>query len=403
MQASRSSWWRRPISRFLGLSLVVVLLAAVSAAVSGQRTVESSYFPPAGSWETAAPEAESMDPAALKAAVAYAVAHERNSPKDLALDQQETFKGEPFIDIIGPTGTRAPLNGLIVRHGRIVAEWGETNKVDMTNSITKSFLSTVVGLAWQQSLIRDLNDRAVDYMPDSTLFATPHNAKITWEHLLRQTSDWQGTLWTKPDWADRPVGETPADYPNRPSHEPGTFFKYNDVRVNALALATLNVWRRPLPQVLREQVMDPIGASNTWRWHGYQNSWVPVDGQQMQSVSGGGHWGGGMFISARDLARFGYLFLRDGEWNGNKIVSDEWIRMARTPGRANKEYGFMNWYLNTDGKSYPSAPRDAVLFLGAGVNILYIDKANDLVIVLRWTEREAIDPFIGKVLAAIRS
>ena len=100
-------------------------------------------------------------------------------------------------------------------------------------------------------------------------------------------------------------------------HEPGTFYEYNDVRVNLLALAALHVWRRPLPQVLRELVMDPIGASNTWRWNGYENSWVTIDGLRMQSVSGGGHWGGGMFISSRDHARFGLLFLRGGTWAGH--------------------------------------------------------------------------------------
>jgi len=87
-------------------------------------------------------------------------------------------------------------------------------------------------------------------------------------HLLRQTSDWEGTLWGKPDWADRPPANQPlADYVKRARNEPGTSYKYNDVRVNVLAYAALQVWRRPLPQVLREYVMDPIGASNTWRWY----------------------------------------------------------------------------------------------------------------------------------------
>ena len=171
--------------------------------------------------------------------------------------------------------------------------------------------------------------------PGVDLFEAEHNQKINWEHLLRQTSDWQGTLWGKPDWADRPEGEKPADWPNRPLREPGTHFKYNDVRVNVMALAALHVWRRPLPQVLREEVMEPIGASSTWRWYGYENSWVDIDGQKMQSVSGGGHWGGGMFINAYDMARFGYLFLRNGKWKDGQIVSEKWIEMARTPGPAN--------------------------------------------------------------------
>ena len=109
--------------------------------------------------------------------------------------------------------------------------------------------------------------------------------------------------WDKPDWADRPPrGRTPEELKARELREPGTRFKYNDVRVNRLSLALLRVFKRPLPEVLREHVMDPIGASPTWRWHGYENSWVLLDGQRMQSVSGGGHWGGGRSTRATSTA-----------------------------------------------------------------------------------------------------
>ena len=64
--------------------------------------------------------------------------------------------------------------------------------------------------------------------------------------------------------------------------------------------------------------MDPIGASTTWRWYGYKNSWVEIDGNRVQSVSGGGHSGGGVFISTEDHARFGLLFLNNGIWKGKK-------------------------------------------------------------------------------------
>ena len=77
-------------------------------------------------------------------------------------------------------------------------------------------------------------------------------------------------------------------------NEPGTFFKYNDVRVNLLAYSLLQVSRKPLPVVLKEKIMDPIGASTTWRWYGYDNSFVNIDGVMVQSVSGGGHFGGGL-------------------------------------------------------------------------------------------------------------
>ena len=200
------------------------------------------------------------------------------------------------------------------------------------------------------------------------------------------------------------MGATPADWPNRPKHTPGTFFKYNDVRINLLALCALHVWRRPLPEVLREEIMDPIGASTTWRWHGYENSWVELDGRRVQSVSGGGHFGGGMFISAWDLARFGYLFLRGGKWAGRELVSEKWIALARTPGPANATYGFANWYLNTDRKPLPSTPASSVRFVGNGQNIVFLDWEHDLVVVVRWIKNDAaLDQFLGGVIKALSS
>ncbi len=231
-------------------------------------------------------------------------------------------------------------------------------------------------------------------------FKGAHNSRITWNHLLRQTSDWEGNLWGKPDWADRPSRDT-GEWLNRELKEPGSAWEYNDTRVNVLALAAMNVLREPLPKVLRVNIMDKIGASPTWRWNGYENSWVVIDGQVMQAVSGGGHWGGGMFISARDQARFGYLTLRNGKWNNEQILSEEWIKMSRAPTNANQNYGFMNFFLNTDGKPLPSAPKTAFYHLGAGNNMVYVDQENDLVIVARWIKREAMDGIVKRVLEAV--
>jgi CubicO group peptidase (beta-lactamase class C family) len=388
---------------------IAVLVASGTVPIVAQTTRKPQpppapqfYFPDRLDWHQRRPEQAGMDAAKLDAAIAFAIASENPATKDLAIDLATTFGArEPYDTPIGPLKPRGALNGLVIRHGYVVAEWGETDRVDMTFSVTKSFLSAIVGLAWERGLIRDVNDRVQPYVPLTGLFDGPHNSKITWDHLLRQTSDWQGTLWGKPDWADRPEGKTPADWPSRPLREPGTFYKYNDVRVNVLALAALHVLRRPLPQLLREEVMDPIGATSAWRWHGYDNAWIELDGQKMQSMTGGGHWGGGMFISARDMARFGYLFLRDGTWKDRQIVSPKWIAMARTPGTVNAEYGYMNWMLNTGRRRYANAPATAVTFEGNGSNIIYIDRDNDLVVVVRWIQGRAFNEFIGQVLQSL--
>jgi CubicO group peptidase (beta-lactamase class C family) len=233
-----------------------------------------------------------------------------------------------------------------------------------------------------------------------TLFDTPHNRTITWDHLLRQVSDWEGTLWGKPEWADRP-SNNPSDWLTRPRNKPGSVYEYNDVRVNVLALAALNIWRRPLPEVLRERIMDPIGASPTWRWFGYENSWVVLDGKIVQAVGGGGHWGGGMFINASDMARFGYLTLRKGKWKDKQLMSNQWVTWAMTPTPAQPTYGFMNWFLNTDKKYLASAPASAFAHIGNGTNAIYVDPENDLVVVVRWIENDALNEFVGKVLGAV--
>ncbi len=386
----------------LRLSLLVACLVLVLPSL---RAAED-YFPPRGSWATLAPADAGFDPAKLDAAVAFSKAHEAAGPRDQGQAMLETFGvREPNYRLLGPTAVRGDVTGLVIRRGKVVAAWGEPDRPDMPHSVAKSFLSTVVGLAYDRGLIRRLDDRVAPYLPaaERSLFADPHNVSITWDHLLRQTSDWAGELWGVPDWADRPVGATSADYPNRPRHEPGTFFKYNDVRVNLIALCALQVWREPLPVVLRREVMDPIGASSTWRWCGYDNSWVTLDGQRMQSVSGGGHFGGGLFISAWDLARFGYLYLRHGEWAGRRIISDQWIELARTPGPANRDYGFMNWYLNTDLRPRPGTPATSVCFVGNGRNIVYVDWDHDLVVVIRWLkDDDAVAKFLAQVVAALK-
>ncbi len=314
--------WRG--SAFSFLRRRVALLAFASLLIGTRAAAQSSYFPAAGdAWERRTPAQVGLNAEAVRDVVALAIASESSAPRDLLDNHLRSFGREPHGEAIGPFRPRGAAAGLIVRHGYIVAEWGDPDRVDVTFSVTKSFVSTAVGLAYDRRMIRDLHAPVRGYLspivavtgaPGTSSvvlepFESTHNRAITWDHLLRQTSDWEGTLWGKPDWADRPRGDIEA-WKKRPRHVPGTVYTYNDVRVNLLALAALTVWREPLPQVLRRDVMDPIGASNTWRWYGYDNSWVVLDGQLVQSVSGGAHWGGGMFISARDMARFGYLTLR---------------------------------------------------------------------------------------------
>jgi CubicO group peptidase (beta-lactamase class C family) len=407
---------RRALPLVLGALVIVPVVAQdrilsptftrSGATAQAQRpAAQATYFPDRFDWQHKTPDEVGMNGALVKEAVQLAIAADTPGPHDMTQFLTNSFGKEPFFSLVGPIKDRGSASGLITRHGYIVAEWGDPKRADITNSVTKTFLTTVVGLAVQRGLIKDVNDYARDYMPPHVdLFDAPHNQKIKWDDLLRQTSDWQGTLWGKPDWADRPVGATLDEQEHRKLYEPGAHFKYNDVRVNVMALAALQVWRRPLPEVLREEVMNPIGASSTWRWYGYENSWVDIDGQKVQSVSGGGHWGGGMFIDSYDMARFGYMYLRNGKWKDKQIMSEKWIKMARTPGSDNKTYGFANWYLNTDQKPLPAAPATVVRFVGNGSNIIYIDWDNDIVAVFRWIRGDKqLNEVVAKMYASLKT
>lgn len=404
------------------LFIATIFFAHTGNAQTAKKGANELYYPERANWEFKALEALGIAPTAIEKAIAVARAAETPNPRSMEENHYKTFGKEPFGDGIGPFEDRGDQTGIIIYKGYKIAEWGTPLKLDMTHSVAKSFLSAVVGLAVDAQLIRSVQDPVYTYVPPVELFQpepaskpaslfnqpellhpfeTAHNRTITWESMLRQTSDWEGTLWGKPDWGDRPDPD-PKKWLSRNRHPQGTVFEYNDVRVNALALAATSIFRQPLPQVLKKNIMDPIGASNTWRWTGYRNAWIVLDGNPVQSVSGGGHWGGGMFIHAEDMARFGLLTLRKGRWKNLQLISESWIRQSTTPGPANKEYGYMNFYLNTDQKLIPGAPAEAFVHLGNGNNVVYVDPVNDLVVVLRWITQKGMIDTLSTILEGLR-
>lgn len=402
--------------------LFALLLISLTTFSQQKSNTKPPYFPSAQKWEKRSPAESGADAAKIEEAIAIAKAAESKNPRSMEINHYQTFGKEPFGEGIGPFADRGDATGLIIYKGYIIASWGEPERCDMTHSVTKSFLSATVGLAVDQELIGNVNDTVSRYVPPIELFtpgtsnrsadlygqpqllepfSTVHNRKITWDHLLRQVSDWEGTLWGKPDWADRPDAD-PKKWLNRERNVPGAVYEYNDVRVNVLALAATSVWRKPLPQVLKQYIMDPIGASSTWRWTGYRNAWIVLDGQPVQSVSGGGHWGGGMFINAYDMARYGLLTMHRGKWNEKQLLSEQWIQQSLTPTAAKTDYGYMNWFLNTDKKQLPSAPVSAFMHVGNGNNIVYVDPEHELVAVIRWIDNmRSVDAVVKKMIEAV--
>jgi CubicO group peptidase (beta-lactamase class C family) len=362
--------------------------------------------PDGAAWERAEPGDLGFDAASLQDAVDFAASHETQWGRDLEqVIRRGHFEEGKWSEIIGPTRPRGGPNGLVLRHGRVAARWGDTRQVDMTFSVAKSYLSILAGLAVADGLIADLDARVGESVRDGG-FDGAHNGAITWRHLLQQTSEWEGTLWDKPDLVDRNrdlslEGRGPAKGTHRDLQPPGRFWEYNDVRVNRFSLALLRRFGRALPDVFRERIMQPIGASESWEWHGYRNSHVEIGGTRVQSVSGGGHWGGGVFIHAEDQARIGLLMLRRGRWGERRLLDERWIARSTEPCPIKPEYGFL-WWLNTGGARYAAAAPESFFAVGAGGNVTWIDPATGIVAVMRWLDPAAQGGFVARVMGALR-
>ncbi len=371
---------------------LLLLLASAPASFAQNG---ATYFPSAGNWQKKSPAELGLNAAKLKAAVEFAQANGSNW--DFDKDQIRVF-GTP----LGPLPKqRAATNGIILRHGYIAAEFGDTKANDPVYSVAKSFLSTVASIAVARGLIKDVNDPVAKYIHDGG-YDSPHNARITWENHLQQTSEWEGTLWGKnADFVGHEqFGE--GERRPRPIHDPGSYYEYNDVRINRFSLSLLRLFGKGLPEVLKTEIMDPIGASPDWRWVPYNNSKVEIGGNEIGSVSGGTRWGGGLWINSQDLARFGLLILNHGKWDNRQIVSEQWIKAAVTPSTHGPDYGYL-WWLNTQKRQWPSGPASSFAAIGNGGNIIWIDPEHDIVFVWHWHQGKAMDGMVQRIMAAIES
>jgi CubicO group peptidase (beta-lactamase class C family) len=343
-------------------------------------------------------------------AVAFAESHEIPWPRDPAANPAHWGVHHddppPYNRLRGPVHPRGGVSGVIRVRGEEVAAWGEPDRPDQTFSVAKTYLALVAGIAHARGLLAP-HERVGARLPGIG-FDSTHNRAITWEHLLTQTSEWEGECFGMPDQVEhyRRVSHDP----NPPEvkkgelrrlREPGTYWEYNDVRINQLSLALLHLFQRPLPEVFLEAVLQPIGGGLGFRWEGYDNSWVEIGGQGMQSVPGGTHWGGGVRISARDQARIGQLLLDGGVHHGDQILPTAWVQRMHQPCAVAPFYGWLTW-LNRDGRLFADASRASWFMFGAGGHMVWIDPDHDAVVVARWLDGAHSAGFVRLVALALR-
>jgi len=281
-------------------------------------------------------------------------------------------------EVVGPLLPGSGASGVVVHRGRTVGEWGDPTVPEMCFSATKSMVSLVAGVAHRDGLL-DLEARVAD-----TVALPVPTSGIRWRHLLQQTSQWHGELWGKPTTADAQSGDA-APSP------PGSAWAYNDVRVNLLCLALTALCGRSLPSVLAESVMAPLGGTETWSWHGYRDSHLELGGERAPVVSGGAHWGGGLWMSAADLALIGRLYLGAGD----RLLGAGWVEESWRPCPVKPEYGFL-WWLNDSRRIFPEAPAAGRCARGnGGRHLLWVDPERDLVIASHWGDD------VGRLIAEV--
>jgi CubicO group peptidase (beta-lactamase class C family) len=182
---------------------------------------------------------------------------------------------------------------------------------------------------------------------------------------------------------------------------PGSYWEYNDVRINQLALALLHLFRAPLPDVFLEQVLRPLGGGDGFAWRGYDDAWIELPGiGRVQSVPGGTHWGAGVSISARDQARIAQMMLHGGVGGDRQVIPGSWLDKMVVPCPVAPFYGRLVW-LNRDGRLFPGASARAFFMLGAGGHHVWIDPQLDAVVVLRWLDPDHASEVIRQIAAAL--
>lgn len=321
---------------------------------------------------------------------------------------------EPYNRLLGPVFERGNTCGLVELAGKRVCEWGDTHRADMTFSVTKTYLALLAGHAYDTGLLTDLDQSVLQTLQQRNLptlgFTDEQNSEITWRQMLQFTSEWQGNCFGVPDQVDHhrvvAMQQSDKDKPGiakakgerRSLKAPGTHWEYNDVRINQFSLALLHLFGRALPDVLDEHFMQPLQLQKAssanhhdgWYWHGYENSWVTINNETMQSVPGGGHWGGGMVISAEAQAGIARLMLSSGNQQTTALsglLSREWRELMLQPCAIAPWYGFFTW-LNTDHCISQAASSNSFFAMGIGGQVILHDPDVELLAVYRWIDAD---------------
>ncbi len=310
------------------LRYLVGLLFVLGMSVG--RADAQSVFPGA-EWEVATPASQGMDAAGLEKAKAWLESHNSKS-------------------------------GVVIRHGRIVAEWYFSGATPQTKfaaySTSKSLSSMATGLAIADGKLA-LDHTVGKYLAD----ANPESKRaVTVKQLLSMTSGVHNDsgIGMREDLFSYALKSAGMD------HEPGAKWDYNNTGLALLSPVFHKATGKQIDEVLKERVFLPIGmTSDDWTWEHREGYALPYSG---------------CHTTARSLSRIGLMVLHHGEWNGKPIVPAAWLKESIGASQdLNPSYGYL-WWNNTTGK-WPKVPKDAYAALGKWDNNIFIAPSLDLVVI----------------------
>ncbi len=334
-----------PICAARGLFVAATLLGfATVAAIGAERSPTIVENFPGATFETTTPEAEGWSVEKLAQAKSWS--------------QQ-----------IAPTAAV-----MIVQHGRIVAQWGDTEVKSNLHSVRKSLLSALIGVAVDEHKIdlgATLGSLGID---DNAPGLSPTEKTATVADLLKARSGvYHAALYETPGMARM--------RPPRGSHAPGSFWYYNNWDFNALGTIYERATGDGIFNALQDKIARPIGMQD------YQ----PGDGEYFQGTASD-HPAYPIRMSARDLARFALLYLHDGRWKDKQIVPSAWVRESTQsysqvlPAfETGYGYGYLWWigFPNYNGAPTVNVPPGTFAAMGAEGQYAFVIPALDLVFIHR--------------------
>lgn len=314
---------------------------------------------PTVDWSVSTPEEQGMDSATLETAFDYAIAQDSKAL-------------------------------VVIRNGYIVSEWYGPDWDQTTRqrgfSIAKSFTSALIGMLIESGAIASVDTQVAWYVPE---WRDRQHRTVTVRNLLSMDSGLYWSLFsdylvlpTRPDQNAFAVG-LPMQRP------PGTFWTYNNSACQVLSKLILNTTGMQPADYAYYVLWTRIGMWNT--------SWMTDRAGNTLTYQS-------VIASAREFAKFGYLYLRQGEWDGVQIVSSDWVYESTQPSHfRNDFYGYL-WWLNIGGGLWPDAPGDAFAAMGMNEKRIFVVPSLDIVAVRLgkgnsdWDDNAFIGPICNSVL-----